>query len=113
MSTKKWGLGGRRARSFVDVEIPTSDGRLRLGGHVGYEINKSSSISGPTLASHTIGIDAAKPDPAFESWARMCDSHLGCFAFDISVVYGKCTLYRSVEKSTELGGYISGKKAAR
>jgi uncharacterized caspase-like protein len=80
---------------------------------LGYEISRPSSISGPTLASHTIGIDAAKPDPAIEACARLCDNHLGCSAFDISVVYGKCTLYRSVEKSTPLGGYISGKKAAR
>jgi uncharacterized caspase-like protein len=80
---------------------------------LGYEINRPSSISGPMLASHTIGIDAAKPDPAVESCARLCNSHLGCSAFDISVVYGNCTLYRSVEKSTPLGGYISGKKAAR
>jgi hypothetical protein len=74
---------------------------------LGSEINKSSSISGPTLVSHTIGIDAAKPDPAVESCARLRDSHLGCSVFDISVVYGKCRLYRSVEKSTELDGYIS------
>jgi hypothetical protein len=79
----------------------------------GYEVNSFSSLSGPTVASHTITIDAAKPDPAIESCARLCNSHLGCSAFDISVVYGKCTLYRSVEKSTPLGGYISGIKPAR
>jgi hypothetical protein len=31
-------------------------------------------------------------DPAVESCARLCDSHLGCSIFDISVVYSKCTL---------------------
>jgi hypothetical protein len=80
---------------------------------LGYEISRPSSISGPTLASHTIAIDAAKPDPAIEACARLCDNQLGCSAFDLSVVYGKCTLYRSADKSTALGGYISGKKAAR
>jgi Caspase domain len=79
----------------------------------GYEVNRFSSLTGPTLASHTISVDAAKPDPAVESCARLCNSHIGCSAFDISLVYGKCTLYRSVEKSTPLGGYISGIKPAR
>jgi uncharacterized caspase-like protein len=79
----------------------------------GYEVNRFSSLSGPTLGSHTISVDAAKPDPAVEACARLCNSHLGCLAFDISLVYGKCTLYRSVERSTPLGGYISGIKPAR
>jgi hypothetical protein len=85
MSNQEWGLVGRRARGFAHIEIPTCYKRLRLGGHA-HEINRSSSISGPTLASHTIGIDAAKPDPAVQSCARLCNGHLGCSAFDISVV---------------------------
>jgi hypothetical protein len=90
-----------------------STGASGSAATLGYEVDRSSSIDGPILASHTIGIDAAKPDPAVESCARLCNNQLGCSAFDISVVYGKCTLYRSVEKSTALGGYISGKKATR
>ena len=91
---------------------PPPTGASGLPATLGYEIDRASSIDGPILASHTVCIDAAKPDPAVASCARFCNGHVGCSAFDISMVYGKCTLYRSVDKTTPLGGYISGRKAA-
>jgi hypothetical protein len=95
-------LAGNRA---APASNPTSAGS--------YEVNSSSSLTGPTLANHTITIDATKPDLDIESCARHCNHHLSCSAFDISLVYGKFTFYRSVEKSTPPGGSISGIKPGR
>jgi hypothetical protein len=79
----------------------------------GYQVDKLSNISGPILTTSHISIDASKPDPAIASCARLCDATTGCAAFDISVVYAKCTLYGKVEKKGSLGGYISGVKIPR
>ena len=79
----------------------------------GYEVERLSSITGSILSAINIRIDASKPDEGITSCARLCDGATGCTAFDVSVVYGTCTLYRNVEKKGSLGGYISGVRIAK
>jgi len=79
----------------------------------GFQIERPSSLTGRILTSTTIRIDASKPDPSVEVCAELCEARSGCTGFDISLVYGKCTLYDPIEKKSALGGYISGIKPAQ
>ena len=82
--------------------------RSKVTGSKGYDVERVSSIRGKILDSSQIRIDASKPDDGIAACAGLCNSTRGCAAFDVSVVYSKCTLYGSVEKKSSLGGYISG-----
>ena len=83
-------------------------------GAEGYLVEKLASVTGPTLSTLTVAIDVSKPEPAIAACARHCDAYsTSCAAFDLSLVYGKCTLYSKVERKGSLGGFISGVKMAK
>jgi hypothetical protein len=95
------------------VSLPPQAPAARPTVVAGYEVERLSSITGPILSASNIRIDPSKPDEGIASCARLCDGATGCTAFDVSVVYGTCTLYRNVEKKGSLGGYISGVRIAK
>ena len=76
-----------------------------------YDIEKLSSVNGQLLAtSHIPSFDASRPDSGVETCAQRCDATHGCKAFDVSLIYNKCSLYGSVDRKGSMGGYISGVK---
>jgi len=105
-------------RSAGNNELQRPPARTELGplasntSTVGnYEIGKLSSISGPLLVTDYIaGFDASRPDSGVETCARRCDATQGCKAFDVSLVYSKCSLYGAADRTVLMGGYISGIK---
>jgi hypothetical protein len=88
---------------------PQSASNTRTVGN--YQIDKLSSISGPPLVTGYIAdFDASRPDSGVETCARRCDATQGCKAFDVSLVYSKCSLYGAADRTVLMGGYISGIK---
>jgi uncharacterized caspase-like protein len=83
-------------------------------GVEGYTVENLSSVTGPTLSAITLPVDASKPEPAVAACARHCDAFsTSCAAFDLNLVYGRCTLYSEVKRKGSLGGFISGVKVAK
>jgi uncharacterized caspase-like protein len=73
-----------------------------------YTVEKMSTLNGEVLSTRQLTVDASKPEGAIAACAAACDPEPQCLGFDLSVVYGKCYLYKKVYKKSELGGSISG-----
>jgi hypothetical protein len=58
-------------------------------------------------------VDASNRQTAINQCGQSCSSQDGCVAFDLSVVYGKCTLYKRVDSVSQLGGYVAGIRRPR
>ncbi len=75
-----------------------------------YAVERVSAIAGRAIGSRQLSFDASKPEGGIAACAAACDSTTACVAFELSLVYSKCTVFENVEKTTSLGGYISGVK---
>ncbi len=74
-----------------------------------FDVEKVSSINGTLLATRQLtAVNAADPKPGIDTCAIACASTERCVAFEVNVVYSRCSLYSTFAGRKDLGGSISG-----
>jgi hypothetical protein len=78
-----------------------------------FNIDTLTSVTGSRISASVVQVDASKTAGAVSRCSQLCLDVSDCVAFDLSIVYSRCTLYSRVDSRPTLGGYITGLRKAQ